>query len=334
MSALAIDIGSYTIKAVAGQPGSKVDVIRSVEVFNSLGFSVPTDTAQVDQLAHFLNDFINDHKLPIGDVRLSLPESVVSTKIISIPPLTDAELASAIGWQAEQHIPIPPEDLALEYEVLYRPGRGVKDEQMRVLLVGSRRNIIDHYVQAFINLGVEPSILETQLLSVIRSLQFEKTDPPTLVVHIGANTMSIGMVHNGELVFIFNHMTGGSVLTKALQQAIGLDTTQAEQYKRTYGLDPTQFQGKVRQALEPGVQSFVGEVIKAMRFFSNQSSSDAVSRILLSGGTAQLPGFVQYLTEQAGAEVLVVAPFANATGAIPEANHTALSVCMGLLMRE
>ena len=334
MAALALDIGTYTIKAVAGKPGSAVEVIRTAEVFNTLGFSVPADEAQIDQLSQLVNNVITDHKFPISDVRLSLPESVVSTKVISIPPLSDAELASAIGWQAEQHIPIPPEELSLEYEVLYRPARGNKEEQMRVLLVGARRHIVDNYVKSFINLGIEPTILETQLLSVVRSLQFEVTDPPTLLVHIGANTMSIGMIHKGELVFIFNHMSGGQMLSKALQQSIGLDANQAEQYKRTYGLDETQFQGKVRQALEPGTRALTTEVVKAMRFFANQAGSEAVQRVLLSGGTAQLPGFVQYMTEQVGVEVLVVAPFANATGAIPESNHTALSVCMGLLMRE
>ncbi len=333
MSALAIDLGTYTIKAVAGKPGRNVDVLRVAEVFNTLGFSIPGDANQTEQMTHLINDFINDHKFPITDVRLSLPESVVSTKVISIPSLSDAELASAIGWQAEQHIPIPPEELALEYEVLYRPARG-KDEPMRVLLVGARKHIVDTYVQIFMDLGIEPTILETQLLSVIRSLQFEPIDPPTLVVHIGANTMSVGMVHKGELTFVFNHMTGGQMLTKALQQTVGLDANQAEQYKRTYGMDETQFQGKVRQALEPGVKALTNEIVKSMRFFANQAGAESVQRVLLSGGTAQLPGFVQYVTEQVGVEVLVVAPFASATGAIPESNHTSLAVCMGLLMRQ
>lgn len=333
MAALALDIGTYTIKAVAGKPGKKVEVARSVEVFNQVGASLPTDDAQFEQLSTLINDTINDHKLPSSDVRLSLPESAVSAKVISIPPLTDAELASAIGWQAEQHIPIPPEELALEYEVLYRPGRGV-DEQMRVLLVGARKQIVERYTQMFLNLGIEPTILETQILSVIRSLQFEQTDPPTLLAHIGASAMSLSMVHNGEISFIFNHMSGGQMLTKALQQSIGLDANQAEQYKRTYGLEPEHFQGKVRASLETGVKALTGEMVKAMRFFANQAGSAVVSRVLLSGGTAQMPGFVQFVTEEVGVEVLVAAPFANATGAIPESNHAALSVAMGLMMRE
>jgi Tfp pilus assembly PilM family ATPase len=76
------------------------------------------------------------------------------------------------------------------------------------------------------------------------------------------------------------------------------------------------------------------EMQKAIRFFINKHPQETVQRVLLSGGVAQLPGLVQQITESLGLEVLVAAPFASASGAIPEANHSALSVCMGLLMRD
>lgn len=334
MPALAIDIGTYTIKGISGKPGRKVDVSRVSEVFNTTGLNVPTDDTQVEQLAQVLDTFIQDNKLPVNDVRLSLPESVISSKVISIPRLSDAELASAIGWQAEQYIPIPPEELSLEYQVLYRPKKSDQESQMRVLLIGARKPVIERYVSVFSLLGIEPTILETHILSVIRSLQFEQTDATTLVVHIGAATMSMAMVHHGEILFIFNHMSGGQMLTRSLEQSIGLDSTQAEEYKRAYGLDPAQFEGKVAQALASPTKILTDEMLKAVRFFANNYPAESVQRVLLSGGTAQMPGLVEKVTETLGLEVLLAAPFATASGAIPDANHTALSVCMGLLMRE
>jgi type IV pilus assembly protein PilM len=334
MPALALDIGTYTIKAVSAKPGAKPEVSRVAEAFNTSGISTPNDDAQIQQLADLVNTVITDHKLPVTDVRLSLPESAVSTKVISVPRLTDAELASAIGWQAEQYIPIPPEELALEYEVLYRPDKKDTDQQMRVLLVGARKPVIERYVTVFSLLGIEPTILETQLLSVIRSLQFEPADATTLVVHIGAATMSLGVIHQGELVFVFNHMSGGQMLSRSLEQNVGLAAQQAEEYKRTYGLQDQQFQGKITNALRPAIKVLTDEMIKAMRFFTSQYPTASVSRVLLSGGTSQLPGLVQEVTQNIGVEVLVASPFASASGAIPEKDHAALTVCMGLLMRE
>jgi type IV pilus assembly protein PilM len=334
MSALALDIGTYSIKAISGTPGAVVGIKRVAEVFNSTGIAVPTDEATMEKLGGILEAMIRDYSLPRTDVRLSLPETVVSTKVISIPPLSDAELASAIGWQAEQHIPIPPEELSLQYQVLYRPPRGEK-AMMRVMLVGTRKRLVERYVEMLNNLGIEPSIIETQVLSVVRSLQFEAADPTTMVAHLGAASMNLGIVHQGELQFVLSHMNGGQLLTKTLEQGVGLDPTQAEQYKRTYGLDETQFQGKVRQTLLPAVQMLVNEMRKAAQFFVSQNHQGAVHRIVLSGGATLLPGLVQYITAEIGAEVLVAAPFTRITGQVPDTiNQPGMSVCMGLLMRE
>lgn len=334
MPALALDIGSYTIKAIAGKPGKSVVVDKVVETFNTNGIIIPTDDPQTEKLVETIGNLISDHKLPTTDVRLALPESIISTKIINMPRLSDAELSSAIGWQAEQYIPIPPEELTLEYKVLYRPEKADNNEQMRVLLIGTRKTLVDKFIMVFNYLGIEPTLLETQILSVVRSLHFETIDPTTLIVHMGANTTTLAVVHQGELAFVFNHMSGSQTLTKTLQSAVGLDADQAEQYKRQYGLDPSQFQGKVQTALLPAVKVLTDAMQKAIRFFINQNPTANVQRVLLSGGGVQLPGFVPHLANTLGTEVMLATPFAASSGNIPEANHAAMGVCMGLLTRE
>lgn len=333
MPALALDIGTYTLKAIVAKPGKQPVIQKVVEGPNAMGLSVPSDDTQAEKLAQVIDAFCNDHKLPRTSVRLSLPEAVISTKVISLPWLSDAELASAIGWQAEQHIPIPPEELSLEYQVLFRPQKNDRSQQMRVLLVGTRKQMVERYVAMCSLIGIEPEVVETQALSVLRSFQLTPEDPATLIVHIGASTMDSMVVNHGELVFVVSHATGGQMLTKTLENSVGLSADQAEEYKRTYGLDETQFQGKMRQALLSPVKALTVEMQKAVRFFASQYPGTPVSRVLISGGTAMLPGLVQEMAAQLSAEVLVAAPFAMATGEIPSVNNPAYSVCMGMLMR-
>lgn len=334
MSAVALDIGTYSIKGIHAKTGKSPDIQRVVEVFNSTGIALPTDDTSAAKLGELLDAFFNDNDLPKADVRLSLPETVVSTKVIDIPPLSDAELSSAIGWQAEQNIPIPPEELSLEYQVLYRPVK--KDNGlMRVMLVGTRKKMVERYVNMFNEIGIEPSLLETQMISIIRSLQFTPDDPTTLIAHIGSSSMNLSIIYKGELKFVISQMNGGQMLTKALEASIGLDAAQAEQYKRSYGLDGTQFQGKVRDALLPAMNMLLGEIRKSVQFFVNQNPQEVVQRIVLSGGTSLLPGVVQHITNELGVEVLIASPFAGLNGDIPEnVNHPAMSICMGLLQRE
>ena len=335
MSALALDIGTYTIKAISAKPGKKIEIERMVEIFNPLGVAIASDEALSQKLIDIIDPLITDNKLPRTDVRLSLPETVVSTKLIELPVLSDAELASAIGWQAEQHIPIPPDQLSLQYQVLYRPAKDKQNEEkMRVLLVGTHKDIVEKYTNVFLSLGIEPKLLETQMLSVLRALDMTAEEPPTLVVQMGASSTQMAMVYQGELRFVTSQMTGGQSLTQVLEKQINLNKQQAEEYKRTYGLDPQQFQGKVRETLLPVISIFINEIKKAMTFFVNQNPGVSAQRILLSGGPTLLPGLVQHITQELGAEVLVAAPFSQALGAVPEGNHPTWTVCVGLLMRE
>lgn len=334
MNIVALDIGTYSLKAIHAQKKKDVvDIVRVVEAPNMLGMSIPVDEISQEKFTQQLQSFFSDNQLPLSQIRLALPESAVSTKVISIPVLSDAELASAIGWQAEQHIPIPKDDLSLEYQVLYRPDKSEKDIPMRVLLVGARQSLVERYVECFIEIGIEPQFLETQTLALHRALHLTSSDLTTMVAHIGFSTLDIAISKGAEFGFVFSHPQGGMLLTRAIENALQLPAQQAEEYKRTYGLDERYFEGKVQQSLIPVVRGFIDNMMKAMQFYSSQNPQDQVGRVIISGGSAQLPQFVSYAAAALGLEVLLMSPFSQVQGEIPQANHTAYSVCMGMILR-
>ncbi len=336
MPALALDIGSHNIKAISGNPGNSPNVSKVVSQPNNLGITNPTDDSEAEKLLGIIDSFIHDNRLPVTDVRLSLPDSTVATKIISLPPLSSAELASAIDWQAEQHIPIQRDNLSLEYQVLHKPPKNIKDEAMKVLMVGAKEDVLKRYINMFLSLGIQPKILETHMLSILRSLGVSDQDPATLIADIGASHTQIAIVDQGQLKLVVNHQAGGNLLTKKLQQNVeNLDENQAEEYKHHYGLLENELQGKIRQALMPAVNSIAKEIQKTVRFYSQQDSQNSISRIVLSGGTSRLPGLVEYLAQMLGTEVLLISPFAVSGGNAPaDINQQTMSVCMGLMMRK
>ena len=165
-------------------------------------------------------------------------------------------------------------------------------------------------------------------------MQFTAQDTPSLLVDLGATATHMAVVHQGELAFVYSYPSGGQVLTRAVEQSLQLDPKQAEEYKRTYGLDETQLQGKIRTALLPIIKLTVMEMQKMIQYYATQMPPNKITRILLSGGAAQLPGLVQLVAEQTGLEILQASPFATSTGNIPQTNQLAYGVVMGLLMRE
>lgn len=335
MPATALDIGTYSIKVAIGKPGSRPSLDKVFEVLNPTGFAVPLDATKQEQLTQVMKTLWHDYGLPKGELRLSLPESVVSTKVIEMPPLSAAELASAIGWQAERHIPIPKEDLMLEYQILSKPKKGSQDA-MKVLLIGVRRPILDRYLEMFADLPVDPTLIETQSLSVFRSVGVTPNDPPTLIAHFGANELILIMVANGELKFVVSHLGGSGLLTKTLQQSINLEVEAVAQYVRAYGLDETQFGGKVRELLLPQVSLWFKNIQLSMQYFANQSTNDSVRRVIFSGGSVLLPGLVAYASAQLGAEVLVADPFSSLhlNSDIQLNTPTAYGVVVGLMQQD
>jgi type IV pilus assembly protein PilM len=111
------------------------------------------------------------------------------------------------------------------------------------------------------------------------------------------------------------------------------DMKTSEEYKRRYGIDEAALGGKLREVIMPGVDLLVSELRKALQFFYSQQPQTQVSRIVLTGGGALLPGFVQYVASSLGQEVLLAAPFASATGQVPQNAGPQFSVAMGLLQR-
>jgi type IV pilus assembly protein PilM len=334
MSITALDIGTHSIKAILAKNTKEISIIQAVDVPNAANLVIPQSDQETAQFSEMIANLMNDYKLDASDVRLSLPESIIANKTIEIPVLTDAELASAIGWQAEQYIPIPKEDLLLEYQVLFRPEKKTPENKMKVLLVASRKSFIQKLNDVFLGLGIEPTILETQMFSVIRALDLQSNDPETLIVHLGANNLDLAVIANGMFDFVFSSKNGSQLLTNAIAQTFGLDLKQAENYKITYGLNAEQLEGKLVQVMLPMVNNVVSEIQKAIRYFSQLHPGQTIKRVVLSGGPAEMIGLSQYLSQQlSNVEVLLMAPFAKAKGKIPENRHLQYTVCMGLVMR-
>ncbi len=333
MPITALDIGSQSIKIVVAKDSKHQQIIKAIETPNKLGLVIPKTDQEAMQMAEVIANLFHDYKLEQTDVRLSLPEQIVTSKVIEVPYLSDAELASAIGWQAEQNIPIPKNDLSLQYQVIQKPEKKTPNSTMKVLLVGSRKSIIERINNIFLNIGIEATLLETQIFSVIRSLDIESSDPETIIVQMGASGNDIAVTANGMFEFVFNSKTGSNLIDAAIAQSFNLDLKQAAEYKINYGLDPTQLEGKLALLINPIIDNLLIDLQKTMRFFNQNKPEQKIKRIVLSGGPAALKGLVEKMSQSLGVEVLLAAPFAKAKGLIPEQNHVSFSVCMGLIAR-
>jgi type IV pilus assembly protein PilM len=265
-----------------------------------------------------------------------MPESMAYSSVISMPVLSEAELASSIHWEAEQHVPIPLEEVNLEYEILFKPKKEDIGEKMRVLIVAARKDSITRLVDLFQTASVEVVGLETTLLAVYRALYPTlQTEGSVMVCHIGALSTDVLITNAGEMMLSYTIQSGGLALTRAIEQGLELPPQQAEEYKRSYGMDQSQLEGKVYQSLVGVINVLVSEIRKAMQFYQSSHMQVPVRSVLLSGGAAYLPGLTAYLAQSLSLEVTVANPLASVTAKtkVPE-DIAAYTTAIGLTLRD
>src|ERR1035437_5782270 len=306
-----LDIGATSLKLVMleGQKGAYILKAASISPIPPKGMlsESPLDEEEMAQaIAKAVRDAGIDTKL----VNVALPENQVYTKVLEMPVLSDRELASAIYWEAEQYIPVPLTSITLVWNVLKRSANPAQGDKMEVLMVGAPTMLVNKYQKIISMAGFQINSMETEILAAIRSLVLDDSFPTSLVVNIGAISTSFAIVREGAMVFTYSMSIGGAAINRAIATDFGLTPQQAEEYKRVYGISGKSLGGKIGKATEPILNSILGEIKKSIAFYSQKSKDDSpIRQIILSGGTAKLPGIEVFFANNSGIETAIANPW-------------------------
>lgn len=333
-----LDIGSKTIKIVElGKEGSSWK-LRASGIVGYTGNSPERmkDGKEAGVLAQTIKKLHKEAKISTKNVAIALPEAQVYTRIVKFPLLTDSEIASAVRWEAEQYIPIPINDAIVQHQIIERK-QDTTPPQAYVLLVAAPKDLVGKYAKIVEHAGLRLNAVETELIALTRSLAPE--NQTVLIVDFGAKSTDIAIGKNEQLTFSRSIPTAGEAFTRAVAQGLGVEKQQAEQYKKTYGLQSSQLEGKVRAALDPVFRMVADEMKKAMHFYQIEEKGESPSSAILSGGTAGMPEAASTLTKMLGLEVVIGNPFSKVNVAPEAAKSLAgfaplYSIAVGLAMRK
>ena len=338
--AFGLDIGATSIKLVwlEGKKGAFILKAASISPAPPKGLmsESPLDAEEMAQaIAKAAKDAGVDSKL----VNVALSENQVYTKVLDMPIISDRELASAIYWEAEQYVPVPLANITLVWNVLRRPNQAGQGDKMQVLMVGAPTLLVNKYQKVIQLAGFEIGSMETEILATIRSLVLDETFPTSLIVNIGSISTSFAIVRNGIMVFTYSMSVGGAAINRAIATDFGLSPQQAEEYKRVYGVSGKSLGGKIGKATEPILNSILAEIKKSMAFYSQKYKDDApIRQIILSGGTAKLPGIEIFFANNSGIETAIANPWkVLASQQMPKEildNASDYTIAVGLAMKD
>ncbi len=307
-----LDIGDSSIKLVHLQKENQTSKLIAYGVAPTPGNGMSSEADfDKDAIVEIIKRLVKETRVNTNQVVVSLPESQIFTRVIEMPPMSDKELPTAIQFESEQYIPRPLNEVSLRWQILTK-GDKEKNTKTEILLVAAPLTIIDKYTNILRKADLKPIAMETDMLAQARSLVGNNPySPTTMIISTGSTSTDLSIIRGGMVSFTRSIASGGNVLTRAIASDLGIAFDQADQYKKMYGLVEDQLEGKVMSAIKPTFELIINEIKKAVGFYQSRNTNDQVKRVVLSGGTAKLPGFLIFLANALGIEAQIGDPWFN-----------------------
>jgi len=311
-----LDIGSSTVKAVELKASGGAYRVTAFAAEPVPPHSI-VDGAIMDggAVADAIRRLFEHKAFKARDVAVSLSGSAVIVKKISLPVMTDQELAESIGWEAEQYIPFDIQDVTLDYQILDGGTGAASKGAMDVLLVAAKKDKIADYTGVIAQAGCQPIVVDVDAFALQNAYELNYgADAQAVVVlmNAGASAININIVSGDQSLFTRDISIGGNAYTEAIQKELHLPFEAAEQLKRGVPVDGATVED-VLPVLQAMTENVLVEIQKTFDFFKATASSDRIDRIVLSGGASQVDGFAQALQARFGAVVESFDPFRKVT---------------------
>ncbi|OGL66635.1 hypothetical protein A3B21_02930 [Candidatus Uhrbacteria bacterium RIFCSPLOWO2_01_FULL_47_24] len=304
---IGIDFGAGGIKIIQLQPGDGRGNLFTY------GFSERTpEEMGVDYIenpeatAALLKTICSKARTTTTSAVAALPIPTVFSAVLSIAPVPKKELAKAVEWEAKKLIPLPLEEVTLDFKELRFPDEETTakktfgEKQISVLLTAAPKSVIDKYVAIAKAAGLTLTSLETEAFALIRAMV--GVDPaPVIIVDMGAVRSNILFVDRGIPMLIRSVEIGGKKCTEAIASALSIDMNRAEAMKRDLGIAP--LPGSAPGQMPTLLKDVLTPLLNEMKYSFNVYRTRSViarppEKIILSGGGAGLPGLSELITSE------------------------------------
>ena len=292
--------GEYVLERFASEPFEK-------------GWITDGQIEKFDEVAEAVRKVVAKSGTKTKQVVMAMPQSAVITKKIMLPAgLRDEEMELQVESEANQYIPFSLDEVSLDFCVIGPSPTSGGD--IEVLIAASRKERVQDRQGLAEAAGLKPVVLDIEshasLLAtgrIVDTLPNQGRDALVALFEIGADTTSLKVLRDGEMLYDRDQAFGGSQLTTLISRQYGLSFEEAEQKK----LAGDQLEDYESQVLLPFVDSLSQEIGRALQYFFTSTPHHKVHYVMLAGGTATLPGLKDRVTDLTGFASSVVNPFEN-----------------------
>lgn len=317
---LALDLGSCTFKAVMLELEDSKRQITHAKVVELPPGADPAirQTALKDLLKE-----ISEEKFQ--EVVSVVEDPFACVRQVRVPLMPMGELSGAVRWELQQSVPVPPEELLVDHELLGEVERD-GSKKLKVLAAAIPTATVRGHLAFLTEGGLTPTQLLPRATAVAAWVRHQGEAGPVAVLCIGGRSSEFLVVKEGTLAFSRKIPVAGCDMTDAMtgvlvtdQGQVGLTKEEAETVKRSYGIpaagsSQTWAKGissnQVLAMIRGSLERLAVEVERSLTFYEESAGqAGEITELLLVRGGAHLKGLAEWLRERLGIRVRIPDPF-------------------------
>jgi len=250
-------------------------------------------------------------------VNVCLPSQSVFTRFVRLPGATADDVTSIIGFEAQQNVPFPIEEVVWDHQIMGHQ----RGETWDVVLVAMKADQLTEIIDAIGRGGLKARTIDVAPMALFNAFRYSYPEATgcSLVVDIGARTTNLLFIE-GERAFSRSIPVGGSTISAAVAKEFGQDITLAERLKIERGLvglggayaeaeDP--MEARIAKVIRNSMTRLHAEVARSISYYRTSQSGSQPVRVYLCGGTVSLPYMPEFFTEKLQSPVEFFNPLKN-----------------------
>ena len=305
----ALDIGTTAVRLVQlkHQSGDSWSLYKYGYAPVDAKISMSDSPESQRKLGEVIMTALGQSGITTRDVVVGIPSNKTFATVVDVPKVTEQELKSTIKYQAEQFIPMPIDEVKLDYALL---GQSLHDpSKAEVLLTSVANTYNEARLDMLEGLGLNVVAAEPDPIALVRALLPANTQNAQLLIDIGDIATDLVMTYGTDPRLVRSIPLGLQSLVKTAAGNLNVEDNQARQFILKFGLAPDRLEGQVVRAVENSLDQFISEINKSIKFFQTRYPHAAVGDMLLTGYGASIPNFSNYLSSKTSLKSVMANPW-------------------------
>ena len=311
-SIIALNIGSQRISMGVFIPSKSGLVLKSYGATSILA-DPATEAARIPQVQLAIKELAKSLKLGSQKAAYALSGQSVFVRFVKLPPLETEDMGELVKFEAQQNVPFPIDEVVWDWEKLQTGG--IDNE---VVLVAIKADSLNDLNSVVAETGLGTRLVDCAPIALYNAFRYNypAIEESVLLIDVGAKTSNL-IYADGPKFFTRSVSIGGSVLTSAIAKEYNVSFAEAENSKLTSGLVTLGggHAGQLDEAsaalgtiIRNSLTRLTAEIQRTNTLFRSQHGGAAPQKVLLAGGTANLPYLREFLEEKLNIPVEIFNP--------------------------